>query len=166
VSPHWTAKQLEMVARARRVLGYGGAFPPYRGLLDKFRNAASFEEAFSIRPGPLHRQYPEGVAGVVEEPARGLSKCRAEFRELLNDPSTLLRAVKCERCPEMLKAGDRAFAIQDYGGRYVGYLCPTCHPNRRWIGGLWRSVLGEQFPRDGHGVARRLLAGAIGRPVH
>lgn len=50
VSPHWTPIQLEMVAKARRVLGYGGAFPPYEGLKKKFLNAKSFEDAFALRP--------------------------------------------------------------------------------------------------------------------
>lgn len=49
VSPYWTPEQLEMVAKARRVLGYGGAFPPYEGLRKKFLNAKSFEEAFKLR---------------------------------------------------------------------------------------------------------------------
>jgi hypothetical protein len=49
ISPYWTAEQLEMVAKARRVLGYGGAFPPYEGLKKKFLNAKSFEEAFKLR---------------------------------------------------------------------------------------------------------------------
>jgi len=53
ISPHWTAEQLEMVAKARRVLGYGGAFPPYEGLKKKFLNTKSFEEAFKLRP--LHK---------------------------------------------------------------------------------------------------------------
>ncbi|MBI2918049.1 MAG: hypothetical protein HYY01_08640 [Chloroflexi bacterium] len=50
VGPKWTAVQLEMVARARRVIGYGGAFPPYEGLRKKFLDARSFEEAFALRP--------------------------------------------------------------------------------------------------------------------
>ena len=50
VSPYWTAEELEMVAKARRVLGYGGAFPPYEGLKKKFLNAKSFEEAFKLKP--------------------------------------------------------------------------------------------------------------------
>ena len=47
VSPNWTIEQVEMIARARRVIGYGGAFPPYGGLRKKFSNAGTFEEAFS-----------------------------------------------------------------------------------------------------------------------
>jgi len=39
-----------MVAQARRVIGYGGAFPPYEGLKKKFLGAKSFEEAFGLRP--------------------------------------------------------------------------------------------------------------------
>jgi len=49
VALNWTPELLEMVAKARRVLGYGGAFPPYEGLKKKFFNAKSFEEAFSLR---------------------------------------------------------------------------------------------------------------------
>jgi len=52
VSPNWTAEQLEMVAKARRVIGYGGAFPPYEGIKKKFFDAKSFEEAFELRPFP------------------------------------------------------------------------------------------------------------------
>jgi len=50
VSPNWTKEQLDMVARARRVLGFGGAFPPYAELVRKFNRAKTFEEAFSLRP--------------------------------------------------------------------------------------------------------------------
>lgn len=50
VGPRWTPEQLEIVARARRVIGYGGAFPPYEGLRKKFAGAKGFQEAFSLRP--------------------------------------------------------------------------------------------------------------------
>ncbi len=50
ISPKWTSKRLEMVADARRVIGYGGAFPPYEGLRKKICGAKTFEEAFGIRP--------------------------------------------------------------------------------------------------------------------
>lgn len=50
VSPLWTDQQLRMVGKARRILGYGGAFPPYKGLVKKFEKANSFEEAFSVYP--------------------------------------------------------------------------------------------------------------------
>lgn len=53
VSPNWSKEQLEMVAKARRVIGYGGAFPPHEGLKKKVLNARSFEEAFSLRPPRL-----------------------------------------------------------------------------------------------------------------
>jgi hypothetical protein len=49
ISPSWTQEKLNMVAMARRVIGYGGAFPPYAGLQKKFLNASSFEEAFELR---------------------------------------------------------------------------------------------------------------------
>lgn len=50
VSPNWTREQLDMVSRARRVLGFGGAFPPYVGLVKKLNEAKNFEDAFSLRP--------------------------------------------------------------------------------------------------------------------
>jgi len=49
ISKYWSAELLEMVARARRVLGYGGAFPPYEGLKMKISNSHTFEDAFNLR---------------------------------------------------------------------------------------------------------------------
>jgi radical SAM superfamily enzyme YgiQ (UPF0313 family) len=50
ISPKWTREEIEMVQKARRVIGYGGAFPPYEGILKKFNSAHDFHEAFSLRP--------------------------------------------------------------------------------------------------------------------
>jgi hypothetical protein len=49
VAPTWTVEELEMVAAARRVIGFGGAFPPYEGLVKKFYNANGFHDAFELR---------------------------------------------------------------------------------------------------------------------
>lgn len=49
VSPHWTKDELESVARARRVLGFAGAFPPYKALREKMSRAENFREAFALR---------------------------------------------------------------------------------------------------------------------
>jgi len=49
IGPKWTADQLEMIADARRVLGYAGAWPPTEGLKRKFLEARSFEHAMSLR---------------------------------------------------------------------------------------------------------------------
>jgi hypothetical protein len=49
IAPTWTAEELEMVAAARRVIGFGGAFPPYEGLVKKFYNARGFHDAFALR---------------------------------------------------------------------------------------------------------------------
>jgi len=46
----WTESKLTLIARARRVIGYGGAFPPYEGLRRKLNDAPNFEEAFKLRP--------------------------------------------------------------------------------------------------------------------
>ena len=64
VSPKWTAKELEMVAKARRVIGYGGAFPAYEGLVKKFNAASNFAEAFSL--------WPKEMGKAAEIPAEGL----------------------------------------------------------------------------------------------
>ncbi len=50
VSENWTLEKLEMLAKARRVLGFGGAFPAYVGLRKKILKANSFEDAFSLIP--------------------------------------------------------------------------------------------------------------------
>jgi hypothetical protein len=50
VSPHWSKEELEMVADARRVLGYHGAFAPYKKLKEKFSRVRSLEEALALRP--------------------------------------------------------------------------------------------------------------------
>lgn len=50
VGEHWTKYQIDMVQSARRVLGFGGAFPPYEGLIIKFNTAKCFNEAFKLRP--------------------------------------------------------------------------------------------------------------------
>lgn len=62
----WTPEQLEMVAKARRVLGYGGAFPPYEGLRRKFLTARSFEEAFSLRPLKEKRRHGDGLIEALQ----------------------------------------------------------------------------------------------------
>jgi len=50
ISPNWSREQLEIVAKARRVIGYGGAFPPYEGLKKKILKAKNFKKAFELRP--------------------------------------------------------------------------------------------------------------------
>ncbi|MFC1515549.1 hypothetical protein ACFL7E_02180 [Thermodesulfobacteriota bacterium] len=48
LAPKWTDEELDLVAKARRVFGKGGSFPPYEGLVKKFIDAKNFEEAFSV----------------------------------------------------------------------------------------------------------------------
>lgn len=50
VSPLWTKQELEMVADARRVLGYAGTFVNYKALVAKITEARSFEEALELYP--------------------------------------------------------------------------------------------------------------------
>ncbi|MGA2682026.1 MAG: hypothetical protein ABSF44_09535 [Candidatus Bathyarchaeia archaeon] len=47
VSSKWTANELEAIQRARRVIGFGGAFAPHKGMLNvKVENCNTFEKAF------------------------------------------------------------------------------------------------------------------------
>lgn len=48
ISPYWTADEIEIVAKARRVLGYGGSFPPIELLKNKILNAKDFNIAFEL----------------------------------------------------------------------------------------------------------------------
>jgi hypothetical protein len=64
VGYRWTPEQLAMVGRARRVIGYAGAFPPYRHLIDKFDKAGNFENAFALRPPRIKQR---ALATLMEE---------------------------------------------------------------------------------------------------
>ena len=55
VSKKWDEKRLDMVQRARRVIGYGGAFPPYEGLIKKLEKAHNFDEAFALWPAQRNK---------------------------------------------------------------------------------------------------------------
>ena len=47
IAPRWDAVRLNAVQRARRVIGEGGAFPPYEGMLKvKVQGCKTFDEAF------------------------------------------------------------------------------------------------------------------------
>ena len=50
VSPLWTPEKLEMIADARRVLGFAGTWVPYKALADKFLYSDTFEQAMELRP--------------------------------------------------------------------------------------------------------------------
>ena len=50
IASNWTQEELEMVADARRVLGYHGAFAPYIKLREKFSHARNLKEALVLRP--------------------------------------------------------------------------------------------------------------------
>ena len=50
IGPKWSYENLQLVQRARRVIGYGGAFPPYEGLVKKLNVASDFCQAFELVP--------------------------------------------------------------------------------------------------------------------
>jgi len=64
-SPLWKSEELEMIPKTRRVIGYGGAFPPYEGLVKKFQSALDFYDAFSLFPDDKNRK-PDSYP-VIEE---------------------------------------------------------------------------------------------------
>lgn len=54
VAPNWDSTRLDAVQRARRVIGFGGAFPPYEGMLKvKVEKCDTFDEAFDEFMRPL-----------------------------------------------------------------------------------------------------------------
>lgn len=54
IAPKWDQIRLESVARARRVIGSGGAFPPHKGMIKvKVENCDTFDEAFNEFMTPL-----------------------------------------------------------------------------------------------------------------
>jgi hypothetical protein len=80
VSPRWGREELEMVAKARRVIGYAGAFPPHAGLVDKFNRAKDFWDAFGLRervkvkaPDAL-RDQDRDINGGIEKPRMHLPR--------------------------------------------------------------------------------------------
>ena len=46
IGPNWDKEKLKMFGNFRRVCGFGGVFPPYRWLVERFNKAGSFNEAF------------------------------------------------------------------------------------------------------------------------
>jgi hypothetical protein len=69
VSPRWTREELDQVAKARRVLGYAGAFPPYSGLVRKLDRARSFRTAFRLRK-PRQRRHEDSSGHLVKAAPR------------------------------------------------------------------------------------------------
>jgi hypothetical protein len=54
IAPKWDSKRVEAIQRARRVIGSGGALPPYEGMLKvKVEGCNTFDEAFGEFMGPL-----------------------------------------------------------------------------------------------------------------
>jgi len=78
-SQNWTRQQLDMVQRARRVLGFSGAFPPYKALVRKFNKARCFSKAFKLRPvdskKPLLRRISEDI-GIFRHSKKNATKIK------------------------------------------------------------------------------------------
>lgn len=48
VGSKWDKERLELVAKFRRIYGFGGVFPPYKWLVDRFNKTSTFERAFQL----------------------------------------------------------------------------------------------------------------------
>lgn len=48
IGPFWDKEKLEQFTKFRRVCGFGGVFPPYTWLVERFKKAESFGEAFEL----------------------------------------------------------------------------------------------------------------------
>jgi len=58
IGPKWDKERLETVEDFRRIYGYGGTFPPYKWLVEKFKKAECFDEAFTL---PREYEHPKRV---------------------------------------------------------------------------------------------------------
>jgi hypothetical protein len=56
VGPRWTKEGLEVVEDFRRIYGYGGVLPPYKWLVERFKRASCFSEAFEIPRKGEHKK--------------------------------------------------------------------------------------------------------------
>lgn len=151
VSPHWTATKLEQVAIARRVLGFGGALPPYTGLREKFRVAKNFSEAFNVR-ATTKKGTPD-VEGRLRKwltPVNAVSLNghgeSSAYSSLMNDPTRLVEATNCLHCGKIMHPATTAFMVVDSNGNCRGFSCADCHPNQKWIWALWRNALTFDHP--------------------
>lgn len=69
IGPKWDKDSLNLVQRARRVIGYGGAFPPYEALINKLNKAESFGEAFELFPLKDLKNKTDGIVEHSKEMA-------------------------------------------------------------------------------------------------
>jgi len=46
--PFWDKERLDQFGHFRRVCGFGGVFPPYKWLVERFSNSRNFDEAFEL----------------------------------------------------------------------------------------------------------------------
>lgn len=50
IGPKWDKERLNSFSKFRRVCGFGGVFPPYKWLVDRFNASESFDTAFASPP--------------------------------------------------------------------------------------------------------------------
>jgi len=77
VGPKWTKEKLEIVEDFRRIYGYGGVFPPYNWLVERFRRAKCFDEAFKLPKKGEH-------AKRVKKPYHARWQREADWRKVVS----------------------------------------------------------------------------------
>ena len=95
-----------------------------------------------------------------------LDEARSKYREIMNDPDRLADASECNHCGRFLLPGEVAFAVEGYNGDYVGYVCPGCHPNQKWISALWRTLFSTDVTTEISAGKGQKKNGEIHRTVH
>lgn len=62
VGPKWDKERLELFSHFRRVCGFGGVFPPYKWLVERFNVGSSFDEVFispERKETPINRAHKD-----------------------------------------------------------------------------------------------------------
>jgi hypothetical protein len=77
VGQKWTREKLEIVEDFRRIYGYGGVFPPYNWLVERFRRAKCFDEAFKLPKQGEHEKR-------VKKPYHARWQREADWRKVVS----------------------------------------------------------------------------------
>jgi hypothetical protein len=139
VAPKWSEELLDLVARARRVFGKGGAFPPYEGLIKKFLDAKDFAEAFSV--------WADGIAQKNKSFANETEPKTIVFRNytIAVQDSDKAWSRKTDRVIDKY----RAAGAEALGGKHAILVTNRGRAKKISLLGVYRSISGEhEIPMD------------------
>ena len=134
VSKKWDEKRLDMIQRARRVIGYGGAFPPYEGLVKKFEKAKNFGEAFVLYPSHRSKKTKTGT---------NLKQTKLEpVKEL--PPRRLRKTLYDELVSDFLRSGEK-YAEVSVEGKKSATVLSALRKRAKGKGIVVRSINGKVY---------------------